>query len=81
MVGFSFSSQILTCLKKLFGEDTLFLKHFYFSINFTNSLKNICVEQVVLKIRVLNLEKKIFISTALKFEIGNLNHDLQDISD
>ena len=39
------------------GEDTLFLKHFYFPINFTNFLKNICVDQVVLKIRFLNQEK------------------------
>ena len=39
------------------GKDTLFLKHFYFSINFTNFEKNICVDQVVLKMRVLHQEK------------------------
>ena len=39
------------------GEDTSFLKHFYFSTNFTNFLKNICVHLVALKIWVLNQEK------------------------
>ena len=42
--------------KNPLSEDTLFLKHFYCSINF---LKNISVDQVVLKIRVLNQKKKI----------------------
>ena len=40
------------------GEDSSFLKHFYFSTNFTNFLKNICVHLVSLKIWVLNQEKK-----------------------
>ena len=38
------------------GEDTFFLRHFYFCINFTNFLTNTCVDQVV-KIWVLNQEK------------------------
>ena len=61
-------------------KNFLFLKHFYLSINFVNFLKNICVDQVVLKIRVLNLEKKILISTTVKLRIRNLNHNLQNMS-
>ena len=57
MVGFSFSYQILVWLKNSFGKDTLFLKHFHFCISFINCLTNICVYQVILKIRALNQEK------------------------
>ena len=57
MIGFLFSYRVLVGLKK-FGEDTLFLKRFHFWFNFINFLKNICVDQVVLKIRVLNQEKQ-----------------------
>ena len=57
MVGFSFSQQILTQLNKFLRWRTLFLKDFYFSINFTSFLENIYVQQVVFKIRVFNQEK------------------------
>ena len=43
--------------KKSFGEDTLFLKLFHFCINFINFLRNICVDEVALKIQVLNQNK------------------------
>ena len=61
-------------------KNFLFLKHFYLSINFVNFLKNICVDQVVLKIRVLNQEKTILISTTVKFPIRNLNPNIQNMS-
>ena len=54
---FRFLSKFWLSWKSSFGEDTLFLKGFYFCINFTNFLKNICADQVVLKIRALNQEK------------------------
>ena len=54
---FRLHSQFWLDWKNSSSKDTLFLKHFCFSINFTNILKNICVDQVVLKIRVLNQEK------------------------
>ena len=43
---FRFLTKFWLNWKDFSGEDTLFLKHFYFSINFTNFLKNICVDQV-----------------------------------
>ena len=49
--------QILTLVKNSFGDDTLLLKLFHFCINFINFLTNVCVDQVVLKIRVFNQEK------------------------
>ena len=54
---FRFFSKFWLSWKSSSGEDTLFLKGFYFCINFTNFLKNICAGQVVLKIRALNQEK------------------------
>ena len=48
--------QILTLLKNSFGDDTLFFKLFDFCISFINFLTNICVDQVVLRIWVLNRE-------------------------
>ena len=54
---FRFFSKFWLSWKSSSGEDTLFLKGFYFCINFTNFLKNICADQVVLKIRALNQEK------------------------
>ena len=67
-------------LKYSFGEATLFLKCFHFCINFINFLANICADQVVLKLRVLNQEKKFLISTTVKFPSRNLNHDIQNFS-
>ena len=56
MVGFSFLSKFWLNLKNSSGEDTFFLRHSFFCINFTNFLINICVDQVV-KIWVLNHKK------------------------
>ena len=54
---FRFLSKFWLKWKNSSGQDTLFLKHLYFSVNFTNFLTHVCVEQFVLKIWFLNQEK------------------------
>ena len=46
---FRFLSKFWLNWKKFSSEDTLFLKHFYFSISFTNFLINTCLGQAVFK--------------------------------
>ena len=55
---FHFLSKFWLNWKNSSGEDTLLLKHLYFSINFTNFLKHVCVDQFVLKFG-FSIRKKI----------------------
>ena len=56
-VWFFVSSANFDSIEKIPPVKILFLKQLCLSINLTNFLKNICVHQVVLKIRVLSQEK------------------------
>ena len=53
---FRFLTKFWLSWKNSLGEDALFLKH-QFCISFINFTTNIFVDQVVLKVRVLNQEK------------------------
>ena len=62
---FRFPSKFWLNWKNYSGEDILFLKHFYFPINFINFMEIICVDQVFLKNSGFQSGKKNLISTKI----------------
>ena len=90
---FRFLSKFWLNWKNSPCEDALFRKHFYFSINFTNFLKNICMHQIVLKIgfsiretisdqhygKISDQEFKSWSTKYLKLKIKNKSWYIHDI--
>ena len=80
MAGFLFSYRILIKLKKFILRNYFIPKALLFlhQFSFIDFLTNICGDQVVLKLQVLNQEKKSPIRTTVKLPISNLNPNLRN---